>query len=110
MVFGVCQGVADYLDVSAFWLRAGTVVLFLMSWGTVLLVYILMALVMKPEPVVPFNEDLDREFYDSYVNSRRLALQRLKRTFDNLDRRIRRMETIVTARDYDWDRRFHESQ
>ena len=27
----------------------------------------------------------EREFYDAYVNSRGLALHRLKRTFDNLD-------------------------
>jgi phage shock protein C len=36
-----------------------------------------------------------------------MATQRLKRMFDNLDRRIRRMEDTVTARDYDWDRRLN---
>ena len=29
-------------------------------------------------------------------------------SFENLDRRIRRMEDIVTAPDYDWDRRLNE--
>jgi len=37
-----------------------------------------------------------------------MALHRLKRTFDNLDRRIQRIESIVTARDYDWERRLRE--
>jgi phage shock protein C len=35
-------------------------------------------------------------------------LHRLKRTYDNLDRRIQRMEHIVTSREYDWDRRLNE--
>ena len=63
---------------------------------------------MKLEPVVPFEEDSEREFYDSYVNSRSMALARLKRTYDNLERRIRRMENLVTAREYDWERRLNE--
>jgi phage shock protein C len=37
-----------------------------------------------------------------------MALHRLKRTYDNLDRRIQRMESIVTSREYDWDRRLNE--
>jgi phage shock protein C len=70
--------------------------------------YIIAALILKPEPVIPFREDTDQEFYESYVNSRSMALHRLKRTFDNLERRIRRLENMVTARDYDWERRLNE--
>jgi phage shock protein C len=36
-----------------------------------------------------------------------MALHRLKKTFDSLDRRIQRMEGIVTAKEYDWDRRLN---
>jgi phage shock protein C len=36
-----------------------------------------------------------------------MAIRRLKRTFDNLDRRIRRIEDIVTARDYEWEQRLN---
>lgn len=63
---------------------------------------------MKPEPVMPLQTDADAEFYNSYVTSRSAALQRLKRTYDNLDRRIQRIEDIVTNREYDWDRRLSE--
>jgi len=109
LIFGVCKGVADYLEVSVFWTRVIAAVLVLLSsiWLGIA-VYVLAALLMKPEPVVPFKEELDREFYDSYVNSRSMALHRLKRTFNSLDRRIRRMEDIVTARDYEWERRLNE--
>ena len=38
----------------------------------------------------------------------RMALARLKRTYDNIERRIRRMENLVTAHEYDWERRLNE--
>ena len=109
IIFGVCRGIAEYLGVSVFWVRVGTVVLTVMSSVSPgVIAYVVAALLIKPEPVVPFEEDMDREFYDSYVNSRTMALRRLKRTYDGLERRIRRMEDIVTARDYDWERRLNE--
>ena len=109
MIFGVCAGIADYLGLNVFWVRVATVALFLFTgiWPTAI-AYILAALLMKPEPVIPIETEEAQEFYNSYVSSRGLALHRLKRTFDNLDRRVQRMETIVTAREYDWERRLNE--
>ncbi|MDX9976158.1 MAG: envelope stress response membrane protein PspC [FCB group bacterium] len=108
-IFGVCKGVANYMDVSVFWMRALLVFIFFLSgiWPVVV-IYILAALLMKPEPVLPLRTDEDYEFYNSYVTSRTAALHRLKRTYDNIERRIRRMEDIVTNREYDWDRRLGE--
>jgi phage shock protein C len=108
-VFGVCKGAAMYFGVNLFWLRVAVFVGIIMSgiWPG-FFAYILFALLMKPEPVVPLENYEDAEFYSSYVSSRGMALQRLKRTFENLDRRIQRMENIVTARDYDWERRLNE--
>jgi len=109
IIFGVCKGIAEYLDFSVFWARAIVVVatLFTGIWPIPVL-YVLGALLMKPEPVLPLETESDREFYNSYVSSRTMALHRLKRTFDSLDRRLRRMESIITARDYDWERRLNE--
>jgi phage shock protein C len=109
MIFGVCKGIADHLGFSLFWIRVMAVVALLFTgvWPVTGL-YILAALIMKPEPILPLNTEEDHEFYDSYTRSRSMALHRLKRTFDALDRRIQRMESIVTARDYDWERRLNE--
>jgi len=76
-------------------------------WPIVIL-YFLAALLMKPEPVLPLETEGEQEFYNSYASSRRMALHRLKRTYDNLDRRIQRIESVVTSREYDWDRRLNE--
>ena len=108
VIFGVCRGLADHLNLSVSWVRVIAVILMFVSAGWAIALYLLAGLMMKPEPVVPFRAEADREFYDSYVNSSTMALHRLKRSFDNLDRRIRRMEDIVTARDYDWERRLNE--
>ena len=109
MIFGVCKGIAEHFNISVFWTRVVTVVAFLLSgiWPVGVL-YILAALLMKPEPVMPIETEEAQEFYNSYVSSSNLALHRLKRTFDNLDRRIQRMEGTVTAREYDWERRLNE--
>ena len=108
LVFGVCRGLAECLNISVFWTRVVAFLFMACSFGWAVGLYILAALLMKPEPVVPFRGESDREFYDSYLNSRSMAIHRLKRVFDNLDRRIRRIEDIVTARDYDWERRLKE--
>jgi phage shock protein C len=109
VIFGVCAGMANYLDFSVGWTRVLAVIAAIFSgFWPVVGVYVLAALLIKPEPVVPFKEESDMEFYDSFMNSRTMALSRLKRTFEALERRIGRMEGIVTARDYDWEQRLND--
>ncbi len=109
MICGVCKGIGEYLDLSVFWLRViALAILFMGGIFPPVIVYFMAAIFMKPEPVLPFSDVEDQEFYNSYVSSRSMALHRLKKTYDNLDRRIRRIEDIVTAKDYDWESRLHE--
>ncbi len=104
IIFGVCRGLAEHFDFSVVWARAIAVMFLFVSglWPAVG-IYLIAALIMKPAPVVPLESDAEREFYDSYTHSRHMAAQRLKRRFENLERRIRRMEHIVTTREFDWE-------
>lgn len=106
VVFGVCRGLANHFDFSLFWVRviAAGLILFTGVWPGVVL-YILAALLMKPEPVLPAASAEEREFCDRYAHARHDAAQRLRRRYDHLDDRIRRMEDVVTSREFDWDRR-----
>lgn len=105
---GVCQGVADHYNLSVFWVRLGLIVVFFLSgFWPVIGIYIVAALLMKPRPVRPIETEDEQEFYDTYVNSPRSAAQRLRRKYENLERRIRRMEDKVTGREYEWDRKFN---
>lgn len=111
IIFGVCRGIADHFQISVFWVRVIFVVAALCTWfGPVILVYLVAALVMKPEPVLPLESVDDAEFYNSYASSSAMALHRLKHSFDQLDRRIQRMESIVTNRAYQWDKRFRDTE
>ena len=108
VIFGVCRGLAEYSDISLFWIRfiAVVVLLFTGIWPIVIL-YVIAALLMKPEPVI-FLEDMDeREFYDSLIRSREMTTDRIKRRHEELERRIQRLEHTVTAPEFDWERRFN---
>ncbi|MEH0018414.1 MAG: envelope stress response membrane protein PspC [Desulfobacter sp.] len=99
---GVCRGLAEHFDVSVFWMRAIVFILFLFTgFWPVGILYIIAGLILKPEPVMPLENETDQEFYQSYTTSRESAIQRLKRKFDNIDRRIQRMEHTVTSREFD---------
>ena len=108
LILGVCRGIAEYFDFSLFWTRVITFLIFLFSgfWPVVVL-YFVAAILMKPEPVIPIQDEGQQEFYDSYVHSRRSAADRIKRRYKNLERRIQRMEDLVTTREFDWDSRMN---
>ena len=104
VIFGVCRGLADHFDFSVLWARVIAIIFLLVSgfWPAIGL-YLIATLLMKPAPVVPLKTEAEQEFYDSYTHSRRMAARRLKRRFENLERRLQRMEHIVTTREFDWE-------
>ena len=108
VIFGVCKGISDYFDFNVFWIRVICVILlFLSGLWPIMGIYILASLILKLEPVRPIENEEEQEFYDTYVNSRHSAAQKLKKRYQSLERRIRRMEDAVTSREYDWDRRMN---
>jgi len=110
VVLGVCRGLANHYDLSVFWIRVVLIIAFLLTglWP-VIGVYIIAALLMKPEPIEAINSQDEQDFYNSYVHSPGSAVERLKRKFEKLDRRIRRMEDKVTGREFEWERKFYNS-
>ena len=105
-IFGVCQGLADYMEISVTGIRIFFIVFFILSgFFPIALIYLLASILISPEPMVNFQSDEEKEFYNSYITARNMSVSRLKRKFDSLENRIRRMESIITTREYDWDRR-----
>ena len=108
LILGVCKGLAEHFDFSVFWSRViALIFLFVAGFLPAIGLYLLAALLMKPEPVIPVRNSAEKEFYDSYTYSKPGAVQRLKRQYENLQRRIQRMEHIVTSAEYDWEKRFN---
>jgi len=104
VIFGVCRGLAEHFNFSILWARVIAIIFLLVTgFWPVIGIYLIAALLMKPAPVIPIKTEAEQEFYDSYANSRHLAARRIKRRYENLERRIRHMEHIVTAREFDWE-------
>ena len=100
---GVCRGIADHFRLSVFWVRMIVLILFFFTgFWPVGVMYIVAGLLLRPEPVIPIDNETDQEFYNTYTSSRSAAIQRIKRKFDNIDRRIQRMEHTVTSREFDF--------
>ena len=103
LFMGVCKGIADHFNFSVFWMRIIVFTLFLFTgFWPVGVMYIVAGLLLKAEPVSPLRDEKDHEFYQTYTHSRESAIQRIKRKFDNIERRIQRMEHTVTSREFDW--------
>ena len=107
VILGVCKGIAQHFDFSVFWVRVFAIALLMLTcfWPGIG-IYFLAALIMKPEPVIPIDTEEEKEFYDSYTHSRHGAAQRLRKKYENLKRRIQRLEDIVTSPEFDWEDRF----
>ncbi len=102
MLLGVCKGIAGHFGLNLVWLRIIVFILFLFTgfWPAGVL-YIIAAIIMNMEPASPIQDEQDKEFYQSYTQSRDSAIQRIKRKFDNIDRRIQRMEDTVTSKEFE---------
>ena len=51
-------------------------------------------------------------YYDprrDYTEERKAATESLKRTFDKLNKRLQNLEDSVTAKEFDWERRYEQS-
>jgi phage shock protein C len=106
LILGVCKGLARYFDLRVAWVRlAAVAALLLTGFWPAGLVYLIMGLVMKPAPALPPADEEAEEFYHSYADSRAQAVHRLRRTYSSLERRLRRLEDLVTSRDFSWEQR-----
>jgi phage shock protein C len=108
MIFGVAKGLAESAGFPIWFVRVAFIfVALLTSVIPTVLVYLLLAIFMRQEPVIEFNSDEDQAFYDTYGNSRKSALERMRGILEKLDKRVQRLENAVTDPERDWDRRFH---
>ncbi len=66
MISGVCAGIAEYFDVDATLVRIGAVVVLFMSWFSLVLGYIVCAIIMPERPAGQDEEEV--EIYDKDGN------------------------------------------
>jgi phage shock protein C len=100
---GVCAGFAQRFGLSVFWTRLLVFLTFVFTglWPVGVL-YIVAALLMKPEPSYVYVRESGR-----HSRTRDYAHAHFGNTFEHLDERIRNMEDAVTSKARDWDERLN---
>jgi len=107
MIFGVAKGLSECSGFPLWFVRVAFVFAALLTEVIpVIIVYIILAIILKQEPVLGFGSEEEREFYNTYGNSRLGALERMRGILQKLDKRVQRLENAVTDPEKDWDRRF----
>lgn len=100
---GVCAGIADYTGVDALWIRLGAVLLALAGFGTVVLVYIAIAVFANKRPMGLYSEDEEMRLLRrmerrrarkglNFGGNSSTGSQRLRSDLSEMDRRIAEME------------------
>lgn len=105
-ILGVCEGLARYAEISVVWVRLLFIIAVFATWiFPVALAYLMLAIFLRPEPILEPENEGEEEFYNSLSSNRELALKRLRERFEGLERRARRLEHEATEQQSDWDER-----
>lgn len=94
---GVCGGIAEYFDWHPWAVRFALIALICIGMPWLIIVYICAALFMKEGPRKAFRSFEEEEYYNSYQTSRSETVKKTRRTYSALDKRLQRLETIVTS-------------
>lgn len=97
-LMGVCSGIADYTGVNAIWIRLATVMLFFMTSGVVLPMYILMGLLLNKKPPHLYSADPGETQYWQRVrqNPKRTARE-IRGQMKDVDRRLAAVESYYVS-------------
>lgn len=94
---GVCGGIGEHFDFNPTGVR---LLFILFTFMTQLLggviVYIILALMMKPAPVERFRNLEEEDFWNTYHASKDTGLAKIEQRVDALNRRLQNMESVVT--------------
>ena len=104
MIFGVCQGIADWKGINAGYVRLALVILTVFTgffpFG---LLYLIAAFFLPVEPAYRERHSYRR----SYVKR---GFYDLKQEFDDMASRFNGMERDTTNSERDWDSRFKDAK
>ncbi|MEN3749731.1 envelope stress response membrane protein PspC [Sphingomonas sp. HF-S3] len=97
-LFGVCSGLADYTGIETLWLRIGIILLTMMSWGTVVVAYFLIAMMAPTRPRDLYEDREDQKFWQGVRSNPRRSTAEVRSKFRDIDRRLADIEMYYTSR------------
>jgi phage shock protein C len=108
-VAGVCAGLAAFFDIKVRFVRLAVILLTIFSgWVPGILVYIALALLLKPMPENLFKSAEDERFWRTVSVSPNLSVSELRGRFRTLDRRLAEMEARVTSDEFHLRQKFRD--
>ena len=108
-VAGVCAGLANYFDIRVKFVRLAVILGMVFGFFVpILIVYVLMALLLKPMPTQLFASEKEEQFWRKVSVSPNLSVSDLRKRFRGLDRRLSDIENRVTSDEFDLRRKFRD--
>jgi phage shock protein C len=108
-LFGVCAGVADYVGLAVWQVRALAVLGLIFFPPQSVVIYLITAFVLKPAPAEQAETPVEeRDFWRSVNNDPAASVSSMRHRFRELDRRIANMERHVTSEDHRLRRQFKD--
>ncbi len=104
MLAGVCAGLAEYFGFNTRALRLVTAISAIFFAPFVVTSYIVLAILLPSRPVEPQLDERQKQFWRGVSNAPADVFSAVRYRTRELERRIRRMEAIVTSREFDFDR------
>lgn len=107
-LMGVCAGVADYFGWNVTVVRV--LALLALVWLNVITViaYVVLGKLLPIKPERPYTWDAGDEYWQSVRRSAHATFRDVRQHFREMDLRLQRMESYVTSRHYDLDRKFRD--
>ena len=106
-IAGVCAGIADYFDWDVNIVRIVWVIMALMTVAPPLILYVLAAWLLDPMPGSAYSRSRFR-WHDTDRSREPISpgyrFADAKARFEQLERRLRNIESVVTSREFQMDR------
>jgi phage shock protein C len=107
-LFGVCAGIADYIGVEPLPVRFAALLCLVFFFLPVLVAYAVFAIVLKPKPPTLFASESEELFWRGVRTGPGEVLHGLNARLRAVDKRVRRMEALVTSNEFDLRRGFRD--
>ncbi len=107
-LMGVCAGVADYFGWNVTLVRVLAVIALLWLNVITLVAYVVLGLMLPVKPEQPYDWDKDEAWWRSVRRSPNGTFRDVRQRFRELDQRLQRMESYITSRRYDLERKFRD--
>ncbi|MBI9097959.1 MAG: PspC domain-containing protein [Spirochaetaceae bacterium] len=119
MIFGVCQGIAEWRDLPVGYIRLGLIIaLVFTGFFPIGLLYLAAGFFLPVEPKQGKSDYYDRSARGKREyrresrreKSRGFSFDDIKEEFDDLASRVNRMEDDVIDKEKDWEQRFKDDK